>query len=71
MILMLLIMLEANLFIVTNLNAPNKKIVTVDASNPSPENWEDFIPETEYRFKPIQQEVAISLQSIWLMPFLK
>ncbi|MGC1632568.1 MAG: prolyl oligopeptidase family serine peptidase, partial [Gelidibacter sp.] len=28
-------------------NAPNQKIVTVDASNPSPENWKDFIPETE------------------------
>ncbi|CAN0357508.1 unnamed protein product, partial [Ectocarpus sp. 4 AP-2014] len=30
---------ESKLFLVTNLNAPNKKIVTVDASNPSPENW--------------------------------
>lgn len=35
------------LFLVTNLNAPNKKVVTVDASNPQPENWQDFIPETE------------------------
>jgi prolyl oligopeptidase len=35
------------LFIVTNLNAPNKRIVTVDASDPGPENWIDFIPETE------------------------
>jgi prolyl oligopeptidase len=35
------------LFIVTNLNAPNKKIVTVDAANPGTENWKDFIPETE------------------------
>jgi prolyl oligopeptidase len=35
------------LFIVTNLNAPNKKIVTVEASNPGVENWRDFIPETE------------------------
>ena len=35
------------LFIVTNLNAPNKKIVTVDASDPRFENWRDFIPETE------------------------
>lgn len=34
------------LYLVTNLNAPNKKIVTVDASNPTPENWKDFIPET-------------------------
>ena len=37
----------SKLFLVTNLNAPNKKVVTVDASNPQPENWQDFIPETE------------------------
>lgn len=37
----------SKLFLVTNKKAPNKKIVTVDAANPGPENWEDFIPETE------------------------
>lgn len=37
----------SKLFIVTDLNAPNKRIVTVDASNPKSENWKDFIPETE------------------------
>ena len=37
----------SKLFIVTNLNAPNQKIVTVDASNPSSENWKDFVPETK------------------------
>ncbi|MFD1615776.1 prolyl oligopeptidase family serine peptidase [Gelatiniphilus marinus] len=37
----------SKLFLVTNLNAPNKKIVTVDASNPTPEQWKDFIAETE------------------------
>ncbi|TVZ26339.1 prolyl oligopeptidase [Gillisia sp. Hel_I_86] len=37
----------SKLFIVTNMDAPNKKIVTVDASNPSSDNWKDFIPETE------------------------
>ncbi|WP_298246955.1 prolyl oligopeptidase family serine peptidase [uncultured Christiangramia sp.] len=42
----------SKLFIVTNLDAPNKKIVTVDASDPSPENWEDFIPETEHVLSP-------------------
>jgi prolyl oligopeptidase len=31
----------------TNKNAPNQKVVTVDATNPTPENWIDFIPETE------------------------
>ena len=37
-----------NLFLVTNLGAPNKKIVVTHAANPSPENWEDFIPETAH-----------------------
>jgi prolyl oligopeptidase len=36
----------SQLFMVTNLNAPNKKVVTVDASNPTPDNWVDVIPET-------------------------
>jgi len=38
---------DSKLFIVTNLNAPNGKIVTVNAENPGVENWVDFIPETE------------------------
>ncbi|QXP80499.1 MULTISPECIES: prolyl oligopeptidase family serine peptidase [Winogradskyella] len=37
----------SKLYIMTNLDAPNQKIVTVDVSDPSPENWIDFIPETE------------------------
>ncbi|MDX1270208.1 prolyl oligopeptidase family serine peptidase [Bizionia paragorgiae] len=37
----------STLYLYTNLNAPNGKIVTVDASNPSAENWKDFIPETK------------------------
>ena len=40
------------LFIETDLNAPNKRIVTVDVSNPTPENWKDFIPETENVLSP-------------------
>ncbi len=39
---------DSRLFIVTNLNAPNKKIITVDAENPGIENWTDFVPETEF-----------------------
>lgn len=42
----------SKLYIMTNLNAPNQKIVTVDASNPTPENWKDFIPETENVLSP-------------------
>ncbi|MDX5586329.1 MAG: prolyl oligopeptidase family serine peptidase, partial [Aureibaculum sp.] len=42
----------SKLYLVTNLNAPNQKIVTADASNPIPENWMDFIPETEYVLSP-------------------
>lgn len=37
----------SKLYIFTNLNAPNYKVVTVDASNPGPENWKDLIPETD------------------------
>ncbi len=33
------------LYIVTNLNAPNKRLVKVEANNPSIENWVDVIPE--------------------------
>ncbi|PKH67222.1 S9 family peptidase [Flavobacterium sp. ALD4] len=40
------------LFIETDLNAPNKRIVTADATNPSPSNWVDFIPETENVLSP-------------------
>lgn len=35
----------SKLFISTNLDAPNEKIVTVDATKPSSENWKDLIPE--------------------------
>ncbi|MCH2216954.1 MAG: prolyl oligopeptidase family serine peptidase [Flavobacteriales bacterium] len=40
------------LYLVTNLDAPNQKIVTVDAGNPTPENWQDFIAETEHVLSP-------------------
>ncbi|MFP5470694.1 MAG: prolyl oligopeptidase family serine peptidase [Bacteroidia bacterium] len=42
----------SKLYIVTNLNAPNQKIVTVDASKPSSENWKDLIAEREYVLSP-------------------
>jgi len=38
---------ESKLYLVTNLKAANKKVVTVDAANPTVENWKDFIPETK------------------------
>ena len=37
----------SKLYIATDMGAPNKKIVTVDASNPTPENWKPFIKETK------------------------
>ena len=37
----------SKLYIYTNLNAPNGKVVTADAEKPEVENWIDFIPETE------------------------
>lgn len=36
----------SKLYLVTNRNAPNQKVVTVDAANPLPKHWVDFIPET-------------------------
>ncbi len=42
----------SKLFIETDLNAPNKRIVAVDVNNPKPENWKDFIPETENVLSP-------------------
>ncbi len=35
------------LIIETNLKAPNTKVVEVNLSKPTPENWKDIIPETE------------------------
>ncbi len=40
------------LFIRTDLKAPNKRIVMVDVKNPTPENWQDFIAETENVLSP-------------------
>jgi prolyl oligopeptidase len=40
------------LLLVTNLDAPNKRIVKVNANNPTPENWVDVIPETENVLSP-------------------
>ena len=40
------------LYIHTDLKAPNKRIVTVDVNHPTPENWKDFIPETENVLSP-------------------
>jgi prolyl oligopeptidase len=37
----------SRLIIRTNLNAPNGRIVEVDAKNPAPENWTNIIPEAE------------------------
>ncbi|UCE94510.1 MAG: S9 family peptidase [Flavobacteriaceae bacterium] len=34
------------LFVLTNFNAPNKKVVSFDIDKSQPEQWKDFIPET-------------------------
>lgn len=38
---------DGELWIYTELDAPNGRLVKVDASNPTSENWEDLIAETE------------------------
>ena len=42
----------SKLYIVTNLKAPNKRIVTTTFKKPTPENWKDFIPETDQVLSP-------------------
>lgn len=37
----------SQLYILTNYKSPNKRLVKVDVMDPTQENWEDFIPETE------------------------
>ena len=41
----------STLIIQTNLNAPNDRIVSVDFSNPTSENWKDIVPETEHAIR--------------------
>ncbi len=42
----------STLILVTDHDAPNRRVVTVDASNPTPENWKDLISETENVLSP-------------------
>ena len=35
------------IYLITNVNAPNKRVVAVDASNPIEKYWKEIIPETE------------------------
>lgn len=39
---------NGKLYLSTNLNAPNRKLVFTDASTPTPEHWKDLIPETKF-----------------------
>ncbi|MBS1776118.1 MAG: S9 family peptidase [Bacteroidetes bacterium] len=39
---------KGKLYIITNRNAPNRKLVTVDAADPKPEKWKDLIGQTEF-----------------------
>ncbi|MEO9952317.1 prolyl oligopeptidase family serine peptidase [Nonlabens sp.] len=40
------------LWLVTDYNAPNKRIVMTDFSNPAQDTWKDVIPETEHVLSP-------------------
>lgn len=39
---------NGRLYILTNFNAPNKRLVVTDAATPGKENWKDLIPETQF-----------------------
>jgi len=40
------------LYLETNMDAPNGRVVTVDASNPTADNWQDFIAHSEHVLNP-------------------
>lgn len=37
----------STLYLLTNRDAPNRRLVTVDAANPGPARWRDLIPERQ------------------------
>ena len=39
---------NGKLYISTNRNAPNRKLVVTDAATPTPEHWKDIIPEAKF-----------------------
>ncbi|MFT4152612.1 prolyl oligopeptidase family serine peptidase [Parafilimonas sp.] len=39
---------NGKLYIATNKNAPNSRLVITDAATPTPEYWKDLIPETQF-----------------------
>jgi prolyl oligopeptidase len=39
---------DSTLYLSTNLNAPNKRVVKTDLSSPTSDNWQDIIPEQEH-----------------------
>lgn len=43
--------IDDQLFVMTNLNAPNQRIVRVDIKNPTPENWKDVVVEGSSRIQ--------------------
>ncbi|MAK71990.1 MAG: S9 family peptidase [Idiomarinaceae bacterium] len=43
---------DHTLYLETNMDAPNGRVVTVNASNPQPENWQDFIAHSDNVLNP-------------------
>lgn len=38
---------NGKLYVLTNLNAPNRRLVEIDPAKPQPENWKDIIPHSD------------------------
>ena len=45
---------DGKLYIVTDKDAPNKKIYITNADNPERENWQEFLAEGEYKIKELE-----------------
>jgi prolyl oligopeptidase len=42
---------DDKIYIFTNLNAPNYRVVLVDPAKPDPKNWKDIIPQKKHRLQ--------------------
>ena len=54
------------LFVLTNFNAPNKKVVSFDIDKSQPEQWKDFIPETKNDIITVENIQASNPEKIWI-----
>ena len=57
-------------FVVTNENAPNFKVVTAPISDPSPQNWKEFLPHNEEVMIDVSHPIAyLDVFKDWIVAY--